>query len=417
MGLETTDYIAGLVASNPTGADDYATADDHLRLLKHVLQSQFPNLEAEPINVSSDELNALAGFTGDSDDLNILSGASPQVTAAEFLYLANVTSDIQNQLNSKATGSALINAGNGLVGGGDLTGGATIHVGEGDGITVGIDTVLLNPAHTRNVDHAGVGVTAGAGLTGGGTINVNRTIDVGAGAGIQVNTDTVQLDTAHERNVDHTAINMLAGNGLTGGGTIDASRAFHIVPGDGLTVSVDSVQLNASHPANIDHSTVSMNTLADSGLAGGGTLLSDRNLRMDVNNLADYNAIPDRADFIPIYNGTTTVKVAMEDFNRIDSVAITADYTLLHANRNQIIRYTAGGTADITVPPNSTVNYELGTVIGAENYGTGTLNWLPGAGVTIRSPDNKLSHRTRYSQTVIRKIGTNEWILGGDVGA
>lgn len=44
MGLEVGSYIADLVASNPTGGSDYVSSgDDHLRLIKSVLQNTFPN--------------------------------------------------------------------------------------------------------------------------------------------------------------------------------------------------------------------------------------------------------------------------------------------------------------------------------------------------------------------------------------
>ena len=44
MGLEVATYISSLVTSNPVGgADQKAQGDDHLRLIKSVLQSTFPN--------------------------------------------------------------------------------------------------------------------------------------------------------------------------------------------------------------------------------------------------------------------------------------------------------------------------------------------------------------------------------------
>jgi hypothetical protein len=41
MGLEAATYIADLVATNPTSGDPKSQGDDHLRLLKTVLQSSF----------------------------------------------------------------------------------------------------------------------------------------------------------------------------------------------------------------------------------------------------------------------------------------------------------------------------------------------------------------------------------------
>lgn len=43
MGLETGTWVSDLVASNPPGTDKKNQGDDHLRLLKSVLQNTFPN--------------------------------------------------------------------------------------------------------------------------------------------------------------------------------------------------------------------------------------------------------------------------------------------------------------------------------------------------------------------------------------
>ena len=104
MGLESATYINQLVITNPVGGvDDYATADDHLRLIKAVLKGQFPNFTAVAMNASIVELNKLVGFTGVVADLNILSGAAAGgLTAAELLFVKDVTSAIQAQLNGKA---------------------------------------------------------------------------------------------------------------------------------------------------------------------------------------------------------------------------------------------------------------------------------------------------------------------------
>lgn len=44
MALESATYINQLVASNPLGTDDVSQGDDHLRLIKEVLQSSFPTI-------------------------------------------------------------------------------------------------------------------------------------------------------------------------------------------------------------------------------------------------------------------------------------------------------------------------------------------------------------------------------------
>lgn len=95
MGIETATYINQLNSANPVGnVDAYSTADDHLRLIKSVLLAQFPNATAVAMTATWADLNLLAG------------AAAGGLTAAEILYLSNVTSDIQTQLNAKLSSAA-----------------------------------------------------------------------------------------------------------------------------------------------------------------------------------------------------------------------------------------------------------------------------------------------------------------------
>lgn len=53
MGLETATYIADLNTANPTGSDLRSEGDNHIRLLKAVLQNTFPDLDTEfPVSES-----------------------------------------------------------------------------------------------------------------------------------------------------------------------------------------------------------------------------------------------------------------------------------------------------------------------------------------------------------------------------
>ena len=44
MALEAGTYVSDLVATNPTGTDPRRQGDDHIRLIKNVIQNTFPNL-------------------------------------------------------------------------------------------------------------------------------------------------------------------------------------------------------------------------------------------------------------------------------------------------------------------------------------------------------------------------------------
>ena len=72
MGLETAEFIDGLVDTNPIGAlDPKSQGDDHLRLLKSTIQNTFPNL-TEAMTATSAELNTMDGITASTAELNIM---------------------------------------------------------------------------------------------------------------------------------------------------------------------------------------------------------------------------------------------------------------------------------------------------------------------------------------------------------
>jgi len=63
MGLETANDISELVPANPAGSDETAQGDDHIRLIKAVLQATFPNISGA-LTASHTALNTLAADVG-----------------------------------------------------------------------------------------------------------------------------------------------------------------------------------------------------------------------------------------------------------------------------------------------------------------------------------------------------------------
>ena len=89
MGLETATYITDLVSNNPLGTDSKAQGDNHIRLIKNVLKTQFPNLGSAAVTTTAAELNKLDGATATTAELNILDGVTS--TTAELNILDGVT--------------------------------------------------------------------------------------------------------------------------------------------------------------------------------------------------------------------------------------------------------------------------------------------------------------------------------------
>ena len=102
MGLETATFISQLDPLFPLGGDPINKGDDHIRLLKDVLQSQFPNLAAVAVNPTAVELNLLVGLLATAAELNIMDGAL--LSTAELNTLNGITASTAEEFTAKGTG-------------------------------------------------------------------------------------------------------------------------------------------------------------------------------------------------------------------------------------------------------------------------------------------------------------------------
>ena len=64
MTVESASYISQLNTANPAASDNISEGDDHLRLIKSVLQTQFPSLATTAVTQSSAQMNKLGFETG-----------------------------------------------------------------------------------------------------------------------------------------------------------------------------------------------------------------------------------------------------------------------------------------------------------------------------------------------------------------
>ena len=95
----------------------------------------------------------------------------------------------------------------------------------------------------------------------------------------------------------------------------------------------------------------------------------------------------------------------------------TASYTLVLADAGALVEMNVASANNLTVPPNSSVAFPIGTTIDVVQYGAGQTTIVAGAGVTIRSSGSKLKITGQYSSASLYKKGTDEWILVGDISA
>ena len=94
----------------------------------------------------------------------------------------------------------------------------------------------------------------------------------------------------------------------------------------------------------------------------------------------------------------------------------TTSYTLALSDATNVVETNSSSPTGITVPPNSSVAFPIGTSVDVFQKGTGQTTIVEGAGVTIyRTPGLKL--RAQYSGGTLTKRDTNIWILSGDLSA
>lgn len=80
----------------------------------------------------------------------------------------------------------------------------------------------------------------------------------------------------------------------------------------------------------------------------------------------------------------------------------------------EMIMNSASGLT-LTIPTNAAQAFSVGRRISWLQYGAGQLTIAPDTGVTMRSPNSANKAYAQYSMGYIEKIGTNEWVLGGDI--
>jgi len=108
--------------------------------------------------------------------------------------------------------------------------------------------------------------------------------------------------------------------------------------------------------------------------------------------------------------------VAWEPFGGgyVPVVTKTADHILELADRGRYVRMNVAGANTLTVPPNATVAFPVGTVVQLRQAGVGQTTVVAGVGVTINTSET-LALRKQGSSASLIKVATDTWDLTGDL--
>ena len=105
----------------------------------------------------------------------------------------------------------------------------------------------------------------------------------------------------------------------------------------------------------------------------------------------------------------------------LDNLTLNAQtgttYTLVLADAHKLVTQSNASAITTTIPPNSSVAFEIGDQVNLLQLGAGQVTVAAGAGVTIRSEGTKLKLKGQYAAATCIKIGSDEWVLVGNLSA
>lgn len=90
-------------------------------------------------------------------------------------------------------------------------------------------------------------------------------------------------------------------------------------------------------------------------------------------------------------------------------------YTLALADAGNCVEMNNAAANALTIPPNSTVAFGVGTTILIRQMGAGQTTLVAGSGVTVRNPHGTLKIKKQYSSVALHKRGTDEWCIEGNL--
>jgi len=127
------------------------------------------------------------------------------------------------------------------------------------------------------------------------------------------------------------------------------------------------------------------------------------------------------SDKVALLQGTTNKEVTATTFKSyvltsVENVQTGTSYTLVLSDGWKIVTMSNAGANTLTVPPNSSVAFPVGTRIDVGQDGSGQTTIAAGAGVTIHTPET-LKIRKQWGKVTLFKRDTDTWDVEGNLEA
>jgi len=106
---------------------------------------------------------------------------------------------------------------------------------------------------------------------------------------------------------------------------------------------------------------------------------------------------------------------SIEELNTNEQTGTT--YTLALADDGKLVEMNNASANTLTVPPNSSVAFPVGSQILVLQTGAGQTTLAAGAGVTVNSKDGNLKLSAQWCAATLIKRATDVWVVVGDLSA
>ena len=106
---------------------------------------------------------------------------------------------------------------------------------------------------------------------------------------------------------------------------------------------------------------------------------------------------------------------SIEELNTNEQTGTT--YTLALTDDGKVVEMNNASANTLTVPPNSSVAFPVGSQILVLQTGAGQTTLAAGAGVTVNSKDGNLKLSAQWCAATLIKRATDVWVVVGDLSA
>lgn len=196
--------------------------------------------------------------------------------------------------------------------------------------------------------------------------------------------------------------------------TDDGSKQSTVADLNSVLTQADLSDYDANE--NVDHTTVDV--IAGVGLSGGGDISADRTLDVDISGLTELTGpTMSAADTFLVDDGDngTTKKIKWQSI--LPRVVAASNMTIAADDANTIQANEGSTDYTITVEDIGTNPVEKGHQMALVCTGTGTITVAETAGVTVTSLDGNLVVKASGGGAYLAHLGSNEWILVGDLSS